>query len=289
MLPACGGEDSKTRSISVVATTSQLADIARELGGKRAEVHGILEPGADPHDFEARPSDAVELAGADVVLRSGGDVDEWLDELVDNSGTEAEVLTLIDRVSTLRSGPSEEVDPHWWQDPLQAIVAAEAIRTALIEADPEGRKRYERNARRYLAQLRDLDAEVERCLAQVPARARKLVTTHDSLGYFAERYGLEVIGSVIPSLSTQAQPSTKDINALVEQVKRDQVQAVFGEDSSSRRLESAISRETGADVGQPLFTDSLGPKGSPGATYVGSILENAHRLVEGMSGGRVTC
>ena len=164
-----------------------------------------------------------------------------------------------------------------------------AIRDALIDADPAGRAGYERRAAAYTARLRRLDADVARCIDRVPQAKRKLVTTHDALGYFAARYGIEVIGAVISSLSTQAQPSAKDLDELVGQIEHEGVEAIFPEASLSRRLEQAISRESGAEVGGQLWADTLGPAGSTGATYVGAIRANAAALAEGMSGGAVTC
>ncbi len=269
--------------VQAVATTTQVADLVRNVAGQRASVDSILRPNSDPHDYEPRPSDAAAVAKADVVFRSGGDLDGWLDDVLDSAGGDAERVTLIDSVR--RSGD----DPHWWQDPRDAILAVRAIRDALIEADPKGRAGYERRAAAYTARLRALDAEVARCLGRVPAAQRKLVTTHDALGYFARRYGIEVIGAVIPSLSTQAQPSAKDVNALVDQIEREHVNAVFPEAALPRKLEEAISREAGAEVGGELWADTLGPAGSSGATYVDSIRANARTLAAGMSGGRVTC
>jgi len=192
-------------------------------------------------------------------------------------------VTLIDSVK--RDGD----DPHWWQNPRNTILAVAAIRHALIEADPGGRAGYERRAAAYTAELRRLDAEVARCIDQVPVGKRKLVTTHDALGYFAERYGIKVIGAVIPSLSTQAQPSAKDVGALVDQIKDEGVEAIFPEASLSKKLEQAISREAGAEVGGQLWADTLGPEGSSGATYLSAIRANAATLANGMSGGSVTC
>jgi len=202
---------------------------------------------------------------------------------VDSPGGAAEQVMLIDSVKR------EGEDPHWWQDPRHAILAVAAIRDALIDVDPDGRTGYERRAAAYTAKLRRLDAEVARCIDRIPADKRKLVTTHDALGYFANRYGIQVIGAVIPSLSTQAQPSAKDVGDLVDQIEREGVEAIFPEASLSRRLEEAISRESGAEVGGQLWADALGPEGSTGATYVGSIPANAATLAEGMSGGSVTC
>ncbi len=280
----CGDDDSgDDASVTVVATTTQVADLVANVGGKRVALDSLLRPNSDPHEYEPRPSDAAALAQADVVFRSGGDLDEWLDEVVDSAGGDAKQVTLIDSVK--REGD----DPHWWQDPRNAILAVAAIRDALIDADPAGRAGYERRAAAYTARLRRLDAELARCIDRVPPAKRKLVTTHDALGYFAARYGIEVIGAVIPSLSTQAQPSAKDVEELVAQIEGEGVEAIFPEASLSRRLEQAIARESGAEVGSELWADTLGAAGSTGATYVEATQANAAELAEGMSGGSVTC
>ena len=301
----CGdsGGGSGGGGTAVVATTTLAGDLVRTGGGERVEVDTLVPPGADPHGHDPRPSEAVAIADAELVVKSGGDLDEWLDELIENAGGEAAEVTLLDSVETIEGGHSHEereaheesgahdneVDPHWWQDPRNAILAVEAIRDALGDADPDGRHAYERNARAYIAELRALDDEIERCMQRVPSEKRKLVTTHDSLGYFAERYDVEVIGSVIPSLSTQAQPSAKDVEALVEQIQDEGVEAIFPEAAVSQRLERSISRESGAEVGGELWTDSLGDEGSGADTYLDAIRANANALAEGMSGGRVTC
>ena len=279
----CGAQPGGDAEVRVVATTTHVADLVRSVGGERAAVEGILSADSDPHDYEPRPSDAAALAGADVVFRSGGDVDEWLDELVESAGGDAAQVSLIDSAKRLGA------DPHWWQDPHNARRAVDAIRAALSESDPEGRTVYARNAASYARELRRLDSQIERCIERISPEKRKLVTTHDSLGYFARRYGIEVLGSVIPSLSTQAQPSAKDVDELVEQIADEDVEAIFPEAAVSQRLERAISRESGAEVGGELWTDSLGPEGSRGETYLEAMRANADALAEGMSGGRVSC
>jgi ABC-type Zn uptake system ZnuABC Zn-binding protein ZnuA len=163
------------------------------------------------------------------------------------------------------------------------------IRDALSDADPQGRGTYERNADAYLRKLRALDAEIADCMRRVPADKRKLVTTHDALGYFADRYGLEVVGALIPSLSTQAQPSARDIDELVDQIRSEGVEAIFPETALNQRLEDAVSREAGAQVGGQLWTDALGPQGSGAETYLDAMRKNADTMAEGMSGGAVTC
>ena len=281
----CGDSDdgSGGGAAAVVATTTIAGDLVRSVGEERVEVDTLVPAGADPHGHEPRPSDAVAIAGADLVVKSGGDLDEWLDDLIESAGGEAAELTLLDSVKATGD------DPHWWQDPRNAILAVGAIRDALGDADPDGRRAYERNAHAYIAELRALDDEIERCMQRVPPEKRRLVTTHDALGYFAERYDVEVIGSVIPSLSTQAQPSAKDVDALVEQIEDQGVEAIFPEAAVSQRLERSISRESGAEVGGELWTDSLGEEGSGAETYLDAMRANANALAEGMSGGRVSC
>jgi zinc/manganese transport system substrate-binding protein len=304
---------------AVVATTTIAADLVRNVGGDRVHVDSLVPAGADPHGHEPRPSDAVAISEAELVVKSGGDLDEWLDDLIENAGGDATEVTLLESVETIEGGHAheeeadegegreedetdgdeareddeahadEDLDPHWWQDPRNAILAVEAVRDALIKADPDGRRIYERKTRAYTSELRALDDEIERCMQRVPADKRKLVTTHDALGYFAERYDVEVIGSVIPSLSTQAQPSAADVDALVDQIEDEGVEAIFPEAAVSQRLERAISRESGAEVGGELWTDSLGGDESGAETYLDAMRANASTLAEGMSGGRVSC
>jgi zinc/manganese transport system substrate-binding protein len=284
-LAACGDDGAATsdgRPV-VVATTTQVADLARNVAGDDARVEQILAPNADPHEYELRPHDITAVADADLVLRSGGDVDEWLDEAIDGSGTDAPVLTLSDAVKL------EGDDPHWWQDPRNAELAARAIARGLDRVDPAHGAAYDRNADAYRAKLGALDRGVARCIGEVPPERRKLVTTHDALAYYARRYGLEVIGTVIPSLSTEAQPSAGDTAALIDTIRAADVKAIFAESSVNPKVEEAIAAETGAKVGAELWADTLGPQGSGGATYVESIESNTKALVDGLTGGAVRC
>jgi ABC-type Zn uptake system ZnuABC Zn-binding protein ZnuA len=242
----------------VVATTTQAADLARNVAGDDVEVVGLLAPNADPHDYELRPRDLQALADADLVVRSGGDVDEWVLE----AGSDAPVVTLL-----------RGDDPHWWQDPRNAIAAVGVLERALGT-----------DASAYRARLEALDRAVAACIAEVPPAQRKLVTTHDALGAYARRYGLEVIGAVIPSRSTRGQPSAGDVAALIRTIREQGVKAIFAESSVNAKVEAAIARESGAKVGRPLWADTLGPPGSDGATYVESIAANTRALTEGLTG-----
>jgi zinc/manganese transport system substrate-binding protein len=289
-LAACG-EGSEIGSdgdrLTAVATTTQVADLTRNVGGDLVEVDAILESGADPHDYEPRPSDVAALADASLVIRSGGDVDEWLGDLIESSGSDGEVVDLIGSVETV--GEGSETDPHWWQDPRNAILAVEAIRDALIEADPGHRQTYSDNAAAYVEELERLHSQAAACFERVPTARRKIVTTHDAFAYLAVRYGIEIVGSVIPSLSTQAQPSAKDVERLVSQIEDERVEAVFPESGVSERLEQALSREAGAEVGSDLWADTLGESGSAESTYIGAMAANVAALVDGMTGGELDC
>jgi ABC-type Zn uptake system ZnuABC Zn-binding protein ZnuA len=283
LVPACSGDAAGDSALHVVATTGQAADLTRAVTGDRVHVTGLLPPNADPHAFEIRPDDVKELSGAGLVVRSGGDLDEWLDGAIDSSGADAQVLTLADHVE------SDGDDPHWWQDPRNAIAAVAAIRDALIEADPAGADAYRRNAIAYTRRLERLDRQVAACIGKVPEAQRTLVTTHDSLGFYARRYGIRVVGAVIPSRSTAAQPSAGEISELVDTIRREDVKAIFAESSIKPDVEEAIARESGARIGRALWADTLGPEGSDGATYIDSIASNTAALVDGFSGGAIAC
>jgi ABC-type Zn uptake system ZnuABC Zn-binding protein ZnuA len=284
----CGSSDANGR-LAVSATTTQVADLVRNVAGDRASVDGILAANSDPHEYEPRPSDAAALADADVIFRSGGDVDVWLDQILESSGSDAPVDSLIDAATTLPAPDSSETDPHWWQDPRNAIAAVASIRDQLDAADPEGESTYDANARRYTATLRDLDSQIAACIDEVPASERKLVTSHDSLGYYAHRYGLEVIGAAIPATNTQAQASAGETADLIGLIQSEGVRAVFPEAGVSEKLEQAIASQAGATVGGQLWADALGPEGSDGATYVEALAANTRTLVDGLTGGEQQC
>ena len=288
-LGACdgGAADGADGATTIVATTTQLGDMARVVAGDRAGVSQVLEPGSDPHAYEPRPSDAKAVADAEVVVRSGGDLDAWLGDLLRNAGSDARTLTILDSLRA-RSGSDGE-DPHWWQDPRNAASAVQRIRDALIAADPAGRATYAANAARYVDQIRDLDRAIAACMRRIPRRERRLVTDHDALAYYAARYDIDVVGTVIPALSSQAQASAGGVARLVRTIRSTGVSTIFPESSVNPKLTRAIARDAGAMVGPALYADSLGARGSPGATYLGSLRANTTALVAGFTSGRERC
>ncbi len=290
VLTGCGASP-RHRGVAVVATTTQLGDLVRQVGGSAVFVTQILQPNSDPHEYEPRPDDVRATAGARAVFESGGGLDGWVAKIVEEAGGSPRVVVVGEsalRREARRSGDPTP-DPHWWHDPRNVEAAVPVIRDALSRLDPRLRATFQRRADGYLAKLRVLDAGIGRCVSQVPSADRELVTDHDAFGYFARRYGIRVIGAVIPSQTTQAQPSAGAVAELVGVIAREHVRAVFPESSVSPRLAAAIARRTGASSSLTLYGDSLGPAGSDGATYLGMERHNADAMVRGFTGGARGC
>jgi zinc/manganese transport system substrate-binding protein len=291
----CGsGASGSDGKVAVVATTTQIADWVRQVGGDRVTVTQILRPNTDAHDYEPRPTDVRDTADAKVVFVNGDRLDHWMDEVVKESGGDPTVVDLSKglpvRVAGEREGEeASRYDPHWWNDPRNAQAAVGEIRDALIRADPDQGDAYRRAAVAYEARLRALDAGMARCFAAVPSAERKLVSDHDAFNYLVARYGIHYVGAVIPSQTTQAQPSAGEVADLVSLIRREHVKAVFPESSVNPRLARAIARRTGARADLELYGDSLGPKGSKGETYLGMERANADAMVSGFTGGDRGC
>jgi ABC-type Zn uptake system ZnuABC Zn-binding protein ZnuA/ABC-type Mn2+/Zn2+ transport system permease subunit len=294
LVTGCGSSSSDSGQLRVVATTTQIGDLVREVGGNAVAVDQILQPNTDPHEYEPRPSDVAGAAEAKLIFANGDELDSWIEQIVSDSGSDAEIVDLGAIVPERRPGESSgaeasRYDPHWWHDPRNAEAAVVAIERHLAAADPSHRRQFERNARAYLAKLRALDAGIAGCMNSVPPARRKLVTDHDAFGYFADRYGIEVVGAVIPSQTTQAQPSAKDLSALAQLIEREQVKAIFPESSLSPKVAEAIASQTGATADYSLYGDTLGPEGSSGATYLTMEAANANAMVRGFTDGRRGC
>jgi ABC-type Zn uptake system ZnuABC Zn-binding protein ZnuA len=292
-----GGGD-EGQGLRIVATTTQIGDFARNVAGEQVRLTVLLKPNQDAHDFEPEPSQIRALADADLVLRNGIGLDAFVSKAIE--GTDAEVVVVSDGVR-LRAGEHEEEgdegeheedeaaheeaagnDPHIWLSVANARVMVENVRQALREADPANAVVYDQNAQRYLAELDVLDASVRQQVASVPSGCRKLVTNHDVLGYYAAAYGLEVVGSVIPSATTEAQPSASDVAQIVERIRDEGVPAIFAEASVNPALVQQVGREAGVRVVDDLYGDSLGSSGSDGATYIEMMQSNTRKIVEAL-------
>jgi ABC-type Zn uptake system ZnuABC Zn-binding protein ZnuA len=280
--------------VDVVATTTQIADWARVVGGPAVSVHQILQPNTDPHEYEPRPADVERTAGAQVVFENGDNLDHWMGKVVSQAGGDPTVIDLGAAAPVELPGESSgpegsRIDPHWWHDPVNAEAAVRKIRDVLVSKDPKAKAGFERRAAAYIAALQGLRRRTRSCLAAVPSAERKLVTDHDAFAYFARRYGITIVGAVIPSQTTQSQPSAGETAKLTELVRREHVKAVFPERSVNARLAETVARETGVSSNHRLYGDTLGPNGSTGATYLRMEAANANEMARGFTGGARGC
>ena len=281
---ACGAGGDGSARLRVVATTTQIGDFARNLGGDRIALTVLLKPNQDAHDFAPQPSQIKDLAQADVVLRNGVGLDDFVSKSL-GSAPKASVVIVSTGVQLLAGSDAGEAsgsDPHVWFSVANASKMVENVRLALADADPAGATYYKDNAARYLALLDDLDKRITSDVAQIPPACRRLVTNHDVFGYYAAAYGLQVVGSVIPSLSTNAQPSAADVAEIVRRIRQENIPAIFSEASANPALINQVAREAGVKVVSDLYADSLGPKGSAGDTYIKMMESNTRTIVEAL-------
>ena len=286
-LGGCGsdGPERSSGAARIVATTPHVADLARNVAGPGA-VRQLLPSGAEPHDYDPRPSDSRAVGEAGLVLRSGGAIDDWLEDVLHGAGGDAETVVLLERIEA--AGVSRP-GAHWWLDLRAGEAAVGVVRDVLVRSDPGRAAGYRSRAAAYMRRLRRLDAVLEACIRQLPPERRKLVTTHDAFDAFARRYGMEVVGAVIPSAAADAQPSAGETSRLIARIRSEAVPAVFPERALSSKLERTVARESGARVGDPLWVDTLGRPGSEAGTYLGSMAANADSVVRGLSDGRESC
>jgi len=314
LIAGCGGSsDSKSTdesTIKAVATTTQVADFVREVGGDKVEVSQILQPNTDPHDYEPRPSDVEAFTDADLVFRSGGHLDEWVGQLVDDSGSTAEIVDLSTDLPVELLGDEHEdeghadeaghegsaeehaggeIDPHWWHDPTNAEAAVVTVAKALSDANPDDGNAFEAKAAKFSSAIGAVDDGFASCLAELPPEDRKMVTDHDAFGYLANHFDIEVVGTIIPALTTQAQPSAGELAELEDTIKAEGVKAVFPESSVSPKLSEAVASDTGASTDYVLYGDTLGPEGSGAATYLEMMESNADQIMRGLTGGKKGC
>lgn len=281
LVAACGdgGNDGEAR-LRVVATTTQIADLARQIAGERAEVLSLLPANADAHDFEPTPRDVERVSDADLILRHGLGLDDWIVTLIAESGSDAASVTVTEGITPLIS--DGKPDPHVWLDVAHAKVMVERIEEALVAADEEGAETYRANAARYQQELDELDRWIRQQIDTIPEANRGIVTTHDAIRYYVEAYGLRWVGAIIPSLDTQAQPTAQATAALVDRIRAEGVRAIFAEASLNPDLARQLASEAGVTVVDDLYIDSLGPEGSGAETYTGMMRLNTTKIVEAL-------
>lgn len=293
----CGGDDDAGASSDgprIVVTTSILGDMVRNVVGDQADVDVIMPIGADPHEFAASARQAEAMQDADLLVVNGAGFEQGLDGIIDGARDDGTpVFTFADHVTlrTLDGGEHEHEDedaghdhegsddPHIWTDPTMMADAVGALAENVAELEGVDAATIEQSATSYGAQLTDLDTEITAVLAPIPDDRRVLVTNHEALGYFAARYGFEVIGAVIPSLTTSAGASAGDLEDLADIIRDAGVPAIFGETTQPTQLADALADDVGGDVQVvELYTESLGEEGSGAETYIGMLRTNAQRI-----------
>jgi ABC-type Zn uptake system ZnuABC Zn-binding protein ZnuA len=271
--------------LTVVATTTMLEDMVRQVGGDHVNVIGIMQPGGDPHLYQPRPSDARAVAEADIIVTNGLHLEGWIDDLVENAGGKKKTFIVAGKVvEPIRSADSPGgVDPHFWFDTRAWANSAAHVGTSIagrVDASRQGDVKASTKA--YVARLNSLHVWVSEQLKSVPDDRRVLVTSHDAFNYFGEAYGIDVVG--IQGISTEQEASQRDVANTIDLVKERGAPAVFVETSVNPRLIEQVARGANVKVAGPLYSDSVGPTDSPAATYVGMVTENVRMIVEALGG-----
>ena len=303
---ACGSSNDAVAApddrLTIVATTTVLGDIVGNVAGNAAAVEVLMQPGADPHGFEASPQQAALLRKADLVVANGLGLEETLTTVLDAAEVDgAHILTVADKVDPIpfgygdheaegaggrESGEEPEHgsdDPHFWMDPVRVGEAVDLLADAFMQMDDA--TDWAAHGEAYAADLQDVHSEITGLVAQIPKSQRKLVTNHEALGYFVDRYGFEQVGAVIPGGTTLAEPGSAELVELAATIRREGVRAIFAESTQPDQLAQAVAAEVGTDIAVvELFTDSLGD-GPEGATYVDMMRTNAQRISDALTGG----
>lgn len=280
---ACGGADSAapgepTRP-EMVVTNSILGDVVREVVGDEASVEVIMPLGADPHELSPSAGQAEAMEGADLLVVNGAGFEQGLlDVIAAAADAGTPTFTFTDHVDLVQTDGAD--DPHFWTDPTRMAAAVQALSIDIAELDGVDRQAIADRAERYIGRLVDLDVDLVEALEPLSGDQRTLVTNHEAFTYFAERYGFEVVGAVIPSSATGAEPSAADLEDLAETVEAEGVPAIFAETTSPERLAKAVAEASGDDVEVvALFTESLGEAGSGAETYIDMLRTDADRIV----------
>jgi zinc/manganese transport system substrate-binding protein len=260
--------------LKVVASFSILGDFVQNVGGDRVDVTTLVGPNGDVHVYTPTPADAKKIADAKLVIINGLGLEGWLPRLIQASGSKAPIITATRGITPLRLG--SDADPHAWQSVASAKVYVANIRDALAAADPADAEMFLANARRYQAELDALEAAVRAAVEKIPPARRKVISTHDAFGYFAAAYGVEFIAPV--GVSTETEPSARDVGAIISQIKSAKIPAVFLENISDPSLVSQIAAETGAKVGGTLFSDALTDEKGVCPTYIAMVRHNIKAL-----------
>jgi zinc/manganese transport system substrate-binding protein len=260
--------------VNVAASFTILADFARNVGGDRIAVTSLIGPDADVHTYTPSPADAKRIADAKVIIVNGLGLEGSTERFMRAAAKAANIVVASAGVSPLRM--NAEVDPHAWQAVGNAKIYVTNIRDELIAADPAYTVLYEANSATYLRKLDALDADVKAAIANIPPERRRLITSHDAFGYFGKAYGIALIA--LNGVSTEGEPSAREMDSIITQIRREKIPAVFLENVTDPRLLQRIASESGARIGGTLYTDALSKPDGPAPTYIHMIRHNLTQL-----------
>jgi zinc/manganese transport system substrate-binding protein len=296
VLAWCSATSAQARTLNVVASFTILADIVREVGGAQVTVHSLVGPNGDPHVYEPTPADSAALAHADLVFVSGLGLEGWMDRLIAASGYRGKIVVASNGIDTRTMADTEDdaakasgsakasdkviADPHAWNSVANAVIYARNIERAFEAADPADAAGFKASGARYIAELQALDTWVHQQINEVPPAKRRIITSHDAFGYFGAAYGIEFKAPV--GYSTDAEPSARQVAALIDQIRKDGIKAVFLENANDPRLVEQIAHETGARLGGTLYPEALSAADGPAASYIQMIRTNVTLIKAGM-------
>ena len=270
--------------LKVVASFSILADMASRVGENEVEIHTLVGPNGDAHAFQPTPANAKAIAEADVIVLNGLGFEPWAERLMKSSKPKGVVIIASEGVKPRRFGAdaASAVDPHAWQDLANGRIYIHNITEGFAKVDQANAGYFRENEKIYLADIDLSETRLRKAIAAVPPEKRKVITSHDAFGYFGAAYGVEFVAPL--GVSTEDQPSAKAVAKLIDQIKRENISAVFAENITNPRLIEQIAGESGAKVGGELFSDALSKPGGEAATYTDMFGHNRNALVDAMMG-----
>lgn len=293
LLSACGlspvGAPSLPGKLKVVATTTIVGDVVRQIGSEAIELTVLLPAGVDPHTFVSTPQDVAEVVEAEVVFANGAGLEEFLESLIESAGGGAQVVLVSEGITLIEFEGENEIeihersggDPHVWTDPNNVMVWVQKIVQTLSELDPDNAQTFEANAQKYLGELNHLDGWIREQVAQIPPGNREIVTDHLFFAYFADEYGFIQVGAIIPSYSTIAEPSARELAALEDAIRNLGVKAVFVGNTINPSLAQRVAEDTGTQV-VFIYTGSLTEEGGDADNYLDYLRYNVNTFTSSL-------
>ncbi len=268
----------------VVCSTTQIADFARNIAGDQWEVKCVLGAGQDPHSYRTTVADSRDVAGADLCLENGWNLEGhgWMRTLAE--GSQRPIRTCVAGVNPLKTedATGEVKDPHAWMDPENAWIYVKNIRDGLSEIDPENAELFASRADLYRYQLKSLKVWIDTQVNKIPLQRRILVSHHDAFGYFCHAFKFQARSPQGWSTAELKGVSPAKQQSIVQMIRAQGVKSIFIETTLKQEMIAAIAKEAGVKIGGELYSDAMGVKGSAGETYIGMMRENVLTIVQGL-------